>query len=350
MYSIIFNILSSKFTFVENDDKSYFYDRNGAVVATVTDNAITMFYSFPECSHEIWNHEGKVAITFVKDFNVNDKVCDIFYIHGLCGACNDIEVVKDFAIDTVPNYNMGKKDPRQEFIDNLSNEEKIKLFEKATGCIATGANLEGAHFFGKKPELGNCGKLVSKNGYADFDICGIITIKNCKVSGYGDRYREENSKNQSINLVKYSYTKETDYKEIIEYYMKKYKWNYTVGINNAGTPDVMRFVNERRYSTINKRGINSQLEIVLSKQFYKGVYDEDLKIVVARIKEIYRKYETRSLNSINLEILTKLKQYIEEFKEKFNCATICRSNPKDLIPKELEFNKTKPQLRKKKSK
>lgn len=194
-YERISSILNSKFNIIEGEQKHYFVDKTNKVVATFDNNlnTITMFYDFPDHSREIWNHDGKVAIIFAKDFTVNGNLCDILCIDGLCGASNDFILYKNYYIEIMNNsemrYLFEKKKTLQKLFATLSYKKRISVLEKFTG-----ANIEGIQLFpdGEDYALGNCGNLSSENGIANFYICGVIKVKdmvvNRKENGYEYKY------------------------------------------------------------------------------------------------------------------------------------------------------------------
>ena len=71
---MIFSALNSKFNLVTSEKKNYFLDDSQRILATIDKNLIVMFYDIPSLSREIWNHKGKVAIAFARNFNVDDQI------------------------------------------------------------------------------------------------------------------------------------------------------------------------------------------------------------------------------------------------------------------------------------
>ena len=306
MYNQIYTILSSQFELKKGNKKNYFYDKDGQVVATVDKKSITMYYDFPECSHEIWNHKGKVVVTFVRDFNVNGKICDIFFVDGLCGACNDVEVHEDYSIDTTANNELCDNQLQQMF-NILNPAKKIEVFEAITGCKATGANLENACLFDSNEKLGNCGTITSSNGLASFDICGLIHVKNCYVAQYIGPERSQNYDEKHINIVHESGEKTyTDYRSIYLYYRKKHNWYYTDGYNCAGSCNTRAYVCRKQSQTVDDEAIHKDLKISLP------VISEEM------INQIFDSYPKRSLNSIRLQIIREINDYLASFKANNN--------------------------------
>ena len=170
MYDMILNTLISKFKYVEGKKKNYFFDEDECLVATVDQKSITMFYSFPKCNREIFNHKGRVAVSFVKDFNLNGDVCDIIYISGLCGACNDVRVHEDYAISTDVNNEIW------DYLPDYDDDECDKKF-------------------------GNCGYLTSQDSHVSFDICELIHFKNCRAVDYVHQIPKVNKNENPVNLI-----------------------------------------------------------------------------------------------------------------------------------------------------
>lgn len=258
-YEMIFSILNSKYGLVKGEEKDYFLDDSGRIVATIDKNLITMFYSFPSHSREIWNHEGNVAIAFARDFNVNGQICDILCIEGLCGACNDFSIHEDFSIDTMNNGEMRylldkNENPLQKQFEAMSYKERISVLESSTGAQFTGANIEGVQLFADsdKYALGNCGHLSSHNGIASFDICGVVKVDNMVVNKKYDGYDINNINFKNIQ-------KDTNYKEIYKYYRQENDWYYDKekGYNTAGSYETRAFTERRRYSTVDKDAIHT---------------------------------------------------------------------------------------------
>ena len=355
MYNIIYSILNSKFELVKGDIKDYFYDEQGQIVATVDEKSITMFYSFPECSREIWNHNGKVAISFAKDFNINGRISDIIFIDGLCGASNDVHLHEDYAINTGVNSEM-VTNPAQKAFNKLSNEEKIRILEKRTGCKATGANLRNVCLFGSDERIGNCGNLYSSEESVSFDICGLIQFENCRAVDYTEKIAEEyrlfypfvyriNPDEQTINIISKKEQKDTNYDEIYKYYRKINDWHYKADYNTAGSSDTRDYVSSKRRQTIDERVVHKNVQISFAPELIREILEN-------QIFELYTSSEQRSLNSTRLLIAKKIKDFITELKSTCNCADVHIYVNKcvNSILKDYNFNQRKVDITKKSKK
>lgn len=289
-YEIIYSILNSKFKLVKGEEKDYFLDDLGRIVATIDTNLITMFYSFPPLSGEIWNHEGKVAVAFAHNFNVNGRLCDVFVIDGLCGAFNDFRMHEDFFIDEINNSEMryllnNDKNSLQKQFETMSYKDRITLLGASTGANFTGANIKGIQIFedGEKYSLGSCGQLSSHNGLASFDICGVVKVDNMVVN-------KERYGSYDINIINCNNVKDPNYKEIYKYYRRENDWHYDKegGYNTCGSAEIRAFTERRKYSTIDKTAFHISTPT-------KNVFD-------LMLDPIY-KNDNQSLNAKRLQMI-----------------------------------------------
>ncbi len=283
---------------VSGKKKNYFIDKEERIVATIDKNlsSITMFYSYRQHSRNIWNHHGKVAIIFARDFNVNEKCCDILCIEGLCGACNDFELYEDYYLGTTNNEEMRnlleKEISLQNQFETKPYQEKITILETLKGAKFTGANIKGIQLFedSEKYALGNCGFLFSKNGIAEFDICGVIKIENMVVNQQDNGY--------DINVINIKGTKEnTNYEEIYNFYRNENDWHYKDGFNTSGSYETRAYTERRKYSTVDKEAIH--------------IDESTLKMIL--LDEIYEK-KSKSLNSKRLCMINTLSQLLHNKK------------------------------------
>ena len=282
-YNMIFRILQKNFTMIAGREKNYFIDNSQRIAATFDKelSTITMYYSFEKNSYEIWNHHGKVAIAFARDFNVNNKICDVICIEGLCGAYNDFYLEEDFCLETTNNsemrYLFEKEVSLQKKFEAKSYQEKIAILEAYTGAKFSGANIEGIQLFpdSDKYALGNCGSLSSKNGIASFDICGEIEVENMKINQQRDGY--------DVNIINCKgQQKDTNYKDVYAFYRRKNDWNYKEGYNTAGSYETRDFTERRKNSTIDQEAIH------ISKVFLDAVYEKEKQSLNAkRLQMIY---------------------------------------------------------------
>lgn len=307
MYDIIYNILESKFELMKGKKKNYFYDENNQLVATIDKNSITMFYSFPKYDRDIWNHNGKVAVSFIKNFNFDGYVCDAIYIKGLCGTCNDIKIHKDYAVFDTHNIEITENQKQRKF-NMLSNKDKCKFLEKK-GFKIKDAYLEGVRLYESNGQLGNCGTLMSSCGRVTFDICGLIKIKNCISADYV--YKTNINENETpLNLISLNKRKETDYNTIYIYHRRKETWHFNKGYDTAGSDRVRKYVQSKKNQVISKDAINSNVSILLTDY------------IKEQISNISTKSECSSLNSKKLLMAKKIKECLTQFESKCNCAMI----------------------------
>lgn len=282
-YEKIFSILNSKFELVMGKQKNYFLDYEQRIVATIDKNSITMFYDFPEESREIWNHYGKVAITFVKNFNVNGQICDVLCINGLCGAANDIIIDENFSIDRTNNIEMrnllhnDKKSLQQQFED-LGYGKRILILKKLIGANFKGARIDDIQLFESSEEymLGNCGYLSSNDGVASFDIGGIVKFNNMVTNRiYKDGY--------DINIINFkSIYQKVNYGEVYDFYRRKNDWYYNAGYKTAGSLETRNFTERRKTSTVDVDSIH------ISKYMLDIIYNNRSKSLNAkRLQMIY---------------------------------------------------------------
>lgn len=298
-YEKIFTILYSKFELVVGKEKNYFLDEKQRIVATWDRklSLITMFYDFPKHSKEIWNHYGKVAIGFAKDFNVNGQICDIFCIDGLCGALNDFIMKEDFSIDMMNNSEMrylldDNKNSLQKQFELLSYNKKVSILESLTGATFKGASIEDIQLFkeSEKYALGNCGYLTARNGLASFEICGIVKVKNIVVNSKKDGY--------DVNIINFkNIQKKPNYKQVYDYYRSKNDWYYEAGYNTVGSDKTRAFIERRSYSTVDADAIH------IPKDAYNFMLDP-----------IYEK-DNQSLNAKKLQMIHDLSLLLKNKKE-----------------------------------
>lgn len=282
-YDIIYGILNSKFNLVKGEIKDYFFNNSQQVVATVDKNLITMFYSFPEGSREIWNHHGIVIIGFAKDININGISCDILCINGLCGDRNDFVLNGNSIINTIHNSEMlnilnGNKTSLQSLFESLTDSEKVAVFEIITDAKAKGANLEGVLLFddGSYQKIGSCGNLSLENGLASFDICGILKLNNMVVTNKAYY-------SYDINIIKF---KKVNYDEIYKFYSKKNDWYYNNSYKTCSSAETRAFTERRKYSTVDSDSVHIS-------------YPDELKYLLDTIYES----GNRSLNSKRLQMI-----------------------------------------------
>ena len=250
-YDSILNLLNKNYSVISKDKKNYFINDKGEIVASYNKNSISMFFDFPAESREIWNHEGRVVLTFAKDFQVNSYVADVLFLEGLCGATNDTEVIENYAYFTVNNhelYNINGDNKLQEKFDSLPYEERIKILEEITGASFKGAKIDGIRLF--KPEkettYGSCGFIYSKNGIADITILDEIYIHNIKVCDIVDHL------NFVVNVINVKEINEDfDFDRVYEFWRKKNDWYY-----NSDEQDLTKWTERRKDSTIDESEIN----------------------------------------------------------------------------------------------
>lgn len=220
-------VLSKKYTHIVKNGRTYFVDDNYNVVASSDDKSITMYFDFKKCSREIWNHYGKVMVTMISDFRVNDKTADVLVVKGLCGACNDAIITEDFAFRTGSNYTL-----RYELGEYSEN-------------------------------LGNCGKLYCYDHIANINICNAINFKNICVSDLSeDGFVVNIIGNQKEN-------NNSDYTEVYKYWRKENNWYYTYGIQTRGSYETRGWTERRRYSTTDYEDIYEAYDYTIDEEMAK---------------------------------------------------------------------------------
>ena len=204
-------VLSKKYTHIVKNGRTYFVDDNYNVVASSDDKSITMYFDFKKCSREIWNHYGKVMVTMISDFRVNDKTADVLVVKGLCGACNDAIITEDFAFRTGSNYTL-----RYELGEYSEN-------------------------------LGNCGELSCYDHIANINICNAINFKNICVSDLSED-------GFVVNIIGNQ---------------KENNWYYTYGIQTRGSYETRGWTERRRYSTTDYEDIYEAYDYTIDEEMAK---------------------------------------------------------------------------------
>lgn len=220
-------VLSKKYTHIVKNGRTYFVDDNYNVVASSDDKSITMYFDFKKCSREIWNHNGKVIVTMISDFRVNDKTADVLIVDGLCGAYNDAIVTEDYAFKSGTNYTLRYE--LGEYSDNL----------------------------------GSCGKLYCYDHIANINICNAINFKNICVSDLSE-------KGFVVNIIgNQKENNNSDYTKVYKYWRKENNWNYTYGIQTRGSYETRDWTERRRYSTINDEDIYEAYNYTIDEKMAK---------------------------------------------------------------------------------
>ena len=141
MFDYILEILRLNFKEVQSSKKNYFINENNEIVATMGKNIITMYYKVD--GGTIWNHSGFAVVAIAKDFCFDNKktgnsfIADAMLIKGLCGSCNDAELIGNYFLDTAFNMDYSS------------------------------ANLYPQNF-------GACGNLYRIGNIVNLDICGQL--------------------------------------------------------------------------------------------------------------------------------------------------------------------------------
>lgn len=220
-------VLSKKYNHIMKNGRTYFVDDNYNVVASYDDKSITMYFDFKKCSREIWNHYGKVMVTMISDFRVNDKTADVLIVNGLCSACNDAIITEDFAYSISSNHTLC--DELGEYSDNL----------------------------------GSCGELSCHNQLASINICNAINFKNIRVSDLSEE-------GFVVNIIgNQKENNNNDYSKVYEYWRKKNNWFYTYGIQTAGSYETRAWTERRRYSTTDDEDIYETYDYTIDEEMAK---------------------------------------------------------------------------------
>ena len=343
MYNTIYNILESKFNFVKGNRKDYYCNSLGQVVASIDNNSITMFYDFPKNSTELWNHHGKVVATFVKNFNINGVVSDVFYVTGLVGTTNDAMVHEDYFLDLSVNEDIVNNKMIQK-IEELPRNEQIELLKQMTNLRREKDLIEKLYEDGESLKLGSCGTMRAEDGFASFDICGLIHINNCRIANW-DRDNIRNSfavpinKNESyLNLVRVNGKKDyVDYNLVYDFYRNQYEWAYCSGIDTRGSDAIREYVESRKNMTVDERCLFKNLSISFNENALTDLRD--------KVEYLYSMSGVRSTNAVKLQIMREIQCDINRIKQLASSANVT-VNANGLI-KNLDFNKRKVDIRKK---
>lgn len=220
-------VLSKKYNHIMKNGRTYFVDDGYNVAASYDDKSITMYFDFKKYSREIWNHNGKVMVTMISDFRVNDKTADVLVVKGLCGTRNDAIVTEDFAFRTGTNYTLRYE--LGEYSDNL----------------------------------GSCGELYCYDHIANINICNAINFKNIRVSDLSkDGFVVNIIGNQKEN-------NNSDYTKVYKYWRKENNWNYTYGIQTRGSYETRDWTERRRYSTTDDKDIYEAYDYTIDEEMAK---------------------------------------------------------------------------------
>lgn len=259
IYNNILLTIRNKFKEIKGKEKNYFIDDEGRIVATLANNIITMYYSVS--SDIIWNHKNHIAVSIVKDFNVNNKVHDVMYINGLCGSTNDVKLIENYFIETYFN--------RELYYLPLND---LNILSKKN-YFYTSIN--------KAQNFGSCGNLIVDGNQIILDICGEFIIDNI------DRHLISRTNNFDLFILSPSIqNQDLNYKEIYEYHKKRHNWYYNNGKRTAGSKEKRMFDERRKESTVDKVGYaNARL------------IENDL------IDQIYYSELPKSLNSKRLQMM-----------------------------------------------
>lgn len=303
MYNYILSILRENFKEISGKYKNYFIDNKGKIVATIGENIITMYYL--TSSDIIWNHHDHVAVSIVKDFNVNGYMADVMFIEGLCGTCNDVRLEGNYFLECFYNRELShlplnnEQLISQNIFESLSYEEKIIWLQKITGANFTNANIEGISLSSVDNEVkffGTCGCLKQSEDEIRFDICGKVIIDNIDKHLIGDY------DNFNLFMISIKKTKnDIDYEKIYKFHRIRNDWYYNQGFNTAGSNKIRNFDSRRKYSTVDKIG---SVHVNLEKSNIKYELDQ-----------IYKSNYQKSLNSKKLQMLYLLKNKLDYSKQ-----------------------------------
>lgn len=245
-YNSILNILDQKFRLVRKKEKNYFVNDRDNVVASYDDNSITMYFQFPKSDVEIWNHDGIVVATFVRDFQVNELIADVIIVEGLTGSANDTKIIKNYGYLPFRN-NEVFKDSKQSQFERLSYDEKIKVLEYLTGAKFTNSIIDGIKLFEEK--FASCGEITASNGFASIRLSEEMEIKNIKVNtsfvGFDLNILNVNGINKDFN-----------FEEVYNFWRNIYDWNYTTGKNFVSSAEIIEWTERRKESTVDSESIN----------------------------------------------------------------------------------------------
>lgn len=203
-YDEMLKEILKNYQIIEGNEKNYIVNSNDNIVGTLTENLIVLFYI---CNKEkIWNHKNMAAVAIAKDFvlatNNQIKKADVMYISGLCGACNDIQLIDNYYIEDYPNYEL----------NFLEQDYQLGYF----GIVA-------------KKENKYC--LISNNLFIHF---------------IGNEYTEHDDQLNLLLLKENGITK-IDYDKLYNYLKETFNWYYTVGYNNVYSHSKREYIESRKY-------------------------------------------------------------------------------------------------------
>lgn len=246
-YQLLYETLAKKYNLNQRNGNYCFTDDNGNVVAIIDFNKIVMYYHVaPEI---IWNHKNTVAVAFVKDLNVNGKLCDVISIFGLCGSINDISIIKNFGI--VQDCNTAIFSSSYDYEKHEELEQSLKEISDNTSI-----NISRVIFNEMKESFGSCGTLEVKNDKVNLEICNKIYINNLS-------YSKSSWEGLDINIINIKNKVSTNYDEIYAYYRKENDWYYNAGYDNVDSAQMRQFTEAKKYSTFDKSKIHSNAEIII---------------------------------------------------------------------------------------
>lgn len=241
-YDKILNALKSKYHVVERNNHLYLVDDNARFVASYDENKISMFLNFPSNNNEIFNHFGRIVVTFIRNFQVNNVVADIVVVHGLCGASNDVELTGDFACSTINNkdFYFESIEEKEEFQNSLkimnNNRQEINSSNNAPSSTLNS-------------EFGTCGKIYVSNHIADIEIADSVRLNQINV------LETEDDIMPRVNVITVKGIKEDyDFSKVFEYWRKENDWFFNT--DNTRSDFVIEWTYRREFSTVDKNSIN----------------------------------------------------------------------------------------------
>lgn len=227
-YYYILLKLMQKCKIVYGNDKRYFVDNYGKVLATLSNNIITMFYAVS--SNVIFNHSGYAAVSIVKNFNVNNSDCDVLFINGLCGSSNDVRLIDDYFIESFYNIELSK-------LPLYIKENKTLNVKKD--------NISDDNVFG------TCGSILNNDGQLQINVFGDLIFGNIDINLL------EGNLSEKFNLFILSdnnITKELNYDKIYQYHLNRHNYYYRNNTRSKCFSHIYSFDERRKSSNVDEIG------------------------------------------------------------------------------------------------
>ena len=248
-YKLLYSVLAKQYSLKQRNGQYCFTDNDNNVVAIIDDNKIVMYYHVS--SNIIWNHKNTVAIAFVKDLNVNGKLCDIISVFGLCGSVNDVTIIGNFGLEKSCNTAI------------FASAEQDCEFKNGFGFEEYSVENDGiSNIFRRcifdelKESFGSCGRLEVVDNQVNLNICESIYINNLTKS-------EDGLDGLDINIINRKSDVTTNYDEVYGYYRNLNDWYYGSGYKCINADKIRQFTEDKWHSTFAENKIHLGAEVII---------------------------------------------------------------------------------------